>query len=137
MPAPLNIDREQVRMLVLSVGVREAAAKMGLPVATVGAWSARGNWLRQPPAPLPPTMKPVQTVHTKPSEALADSIADDQKRSRVALHRLARTSLEAAEKAGPLPVASMQDLRHAAAIVEPKEGAGETRVTVNLAFFGG
>lgn len=44
MPAPLAVDREQVRIVALAVGVREAARQYELPEATVQAWSARYGW---------------------------------------------------------------------------------------------
>ena len=44
MPAALEIDREQVRIVAVQIGVREAARQFGLPEATVQAWSAREEW---------------------------------------------------------------------------------------------
>lgn len=47
MPAALEIDREQVRIVAVAVGVREAARQYELPEATVQAWSARYGWFKQ------------------------------------------------------------------------------------------
>lgn len=47
MPAALDIDREAVRVLVVAIGPRAAARELGLPEATVQAWSARGGWLEK------------------------------------------------------------------------------------------
>lgn len=59
MPAALDVNREEVRMLVVSVGCREAARQMGLDENTVLQWSARYGWLkglREKPA-LPLSMR--------------------------------------------------------------------------------
>src|SRR6478736_5623285 len=45
MPAALQIDKEQVRIVAVTVGVREAARQFGLPEGTVRAWSCREGWL--------------------------------------------------------------------------------------------
>lgn len=44
MPQALALDREQVRIVAMAVGVREAARQFELPESTVQSWSARGNW---------------------------------------------------------------------------------------------
>lgn len=46
MPAALDVDREQVRMLVVSVGCSEAARQTGINLNTVLQWSARFGWLK-------------------------------------------------------------------------------------------
>lgn len=84
-------------MLALSVGVREAARQMGLSEEAVMKWSQRENWFRQPEkaVALPPTMQPVivRTVRTAP-EALAESLEDLSKRSRIGF---AKASVKVAE----------------------------------------
>lgn len=77
MPAALDVDREAVKMLVMEVGVRGAARAMGLPEATVAAWSARGKWIESIPRsqPLPPSM--VQSLASgaiSPSAALGNTL---------------------------------------------------------------
>lgn len=48
MPAALDIDREAVRLLIVSgLGVRQAAREMGIPEDTVLAWSARYGWTQK------------------------------------------------------------------------------------------
>lgn len=67
MPAALDVDREQVRMLAVSVGVREAARQLGLEEDTVCQWAKRGEWLKNIPRsrPMPPTvLRPVSIVST-------------------------------------------------------------------------
>lgn len=103
MPAPLNVDKEQVRMLVLSIGVREAARKLDIAEGTVQAWSARGNWLeatRPSPAILPqPVSMRGATVATKPADALAECLADDSRETRISLSRGARRMAQEVETA--------------------------------------
>lgn len=47
MPAALEIDREQVRIVAVQIGVREAARQFGLSEETVKSWSKREGWLVQ------------------------------------------------------------------------------------------
>ena len=113
--APLDIDKEQVRMLVLDIGVREAAKRLGISENTVLSWSRRGKWLeflRQPPKP-PASMRPKpialkaihrakctilgeneQTQALSPAEILQDELQAHSTRSRLALARAATRSLE-------------------------------------------
>lgn len=81
MPAPLNVDREAVRVLAVAVGVREAARQMGLDENTVMQWSARYGWLKntKPTQPLPKSMQPVDVVtvsgvSVSPAEALSNAM---------------------------------------------------------------
>lgn len=99
----LNVDREQVKMLVLTQGVRAAAREMGLKESTVQAWSARFNWLAdcQPVAalrPLPASMQPIEifaTGATKPVEALENVLKRDADSTKTALSKAARRGAEA------------------------------------------
>lgn len=45
MPAALEVDKEQVRIIALAVGVREAARQFGLSEGTVSYWSAKEGWM--------------------------------------------------------------------------------------------
>jgi hypothetical protein len=97
---PLNIDKEQVRMLVLAVGVREAARQMGLKENTVTAWACRYHWLAEckPAAltPLPPSMRPIDVVGViTPSEALENVLKRDADSTKTALSKAARRGAEA------------------------------------------
>ena len=106
-------------MLVMEVGVNEAARRMNIPAGTVKAWSAREGWLADkhdlakvlatatgPAADalamqLPATMRPIQprasdsgaTVATA-SDALAEANADNSRLGRAALLRYGRRSAE-------------------------------------------
>lgn len=81
MPAALNVNREAVKMLAMSIGVREAARQMQLAESTVKSWSDREGWFAEPNKP--PTMIRASGASKAPSEALRD-IGD---RSRFALAR--------------------------------------------------
>lgn len=162
MPAPLAVDKEAVRVLVVAVGVREAAARMKLPVGTVAAWSARGNWLANAQvqsaaisgAPseaksaiactLPPSMRPVvPESHAngaiKPADALAEALADDSKASRIALSRGLRRTAEHIAQLDPAK--ALQEAQNVKATVGSlatvhgwDAGSGGTTVNVALLF---
>lgn len=94
MPAPLNVDREAVRVLVVALGVRQAAREMGLSEDTVSAWSARGEWLKKDAEmrelgltrvrEREEAAGRVQAIASKsPSDALADVLSDLSQRSKL------------------------------------------------------
>lgn len=124
MPAALEVDRQQVRLLVLTVGVREAAKQLGLSSATVGAWSARGKWLAQTkpqPAllPKPASMQPTNSANKTPVNALTDALADDNKATRHALSKALRKGAEHAADMQPGAI-----LKQSRAVVDMAKGAG-------------
>lgn len=103
MPAPLDVDHEAVKVLAIAVGVRQAARQMGLPEDAVRQWSKRENWFPEPQKQvLPPTMqKQTVTGVTKASDALANTLADDSKMSRLHASRAIRKGFEhLAEQSG-------------------------------------
>jgi hypothetical protein len=112
MPAPLNVDKEAVRVLVVAVGVRETARRMNLSENTVLGWSKQGAWLKQPdPIPLPPTVQS-RTINTiKPADALAAVL---QSRSNKTKLHLSKYTLEASKTAAR----SKGDLKLAKAVKE-------------------
>lgn len=103
MPAPLAVDREQVRMLVMTVGVREAARQCGIAQGTVQDWSAKGKWLadtKPTPAKLPPPASMQRPTNpTSPVDALSGILADDSRETRLSLSRAARSMARQAEDA--------------------------------------
>jgi len=85
-------------MLVLDFGVREAARKLQINENTVLDWSRKGNWLKEtrptpaqlpPPASMKPTISPI-----KPADALANTLADRLKRTKLGLSAWAVESSE-------------------------------------------
>lgn len=113
MAAPLDIDREQVRMLAMTHGCREAARMLGLNASTVTMWSKRGKWFAK--QVLPPSM--IQKITPKqdhngnvvsvvipPADAMAARLAEDERETRLSLSKSARRLAREAEDA-PLEMA--------------------------------
>jgi hypothetical protein len=72
MPAALDVNWEAVRMLAQTIGVREAARRMGISEDAVMQRSKREGWLRDLPRsqPLPQTvLKTVSNVISAPEAA--------------------------------------------------------------------
>ena len=140
MPAPLQVDKEAVRALVVAVGVREAARQMGIAEGTVQAWSARYKWTEKVKAAqqLAIASKPVQPIATKPADALANVLVERKEKSRTHLSKyVVDAGEQAANSNGDLAIA--QDVRHVAAIhssIWPEEQQAQNNVMVNLAILG-
>lgn len=107
MPAKLEIDREQVRLLVIQHGVRETAKMLGLPYQTVGSWSSRFGWIAalQTPAPkLPPSMsKPANGANNapiSPVDAATEAYRDERVRARL---NYSKAALAVSEEIASLP----------------------------------
>lgn len=139
MPAAIQVDKEQVRMLVLSVGVREAARQMGIAESTVQYWSMTGKWLaacKPTPAivPLPPTMIG-STGSTKPVDALCNVLSDRHKKSRLALSKYVR---EASHQAAIAPdkLGISDAVANVAKIMDRVWPADHTQ-NLRIAIFGG
>lgn len=145
MPPPLNIDREQVRLLVLSIGVRPAAAKLGIPPGTVQDWSARFGWLRHartqtvvtpPSIQAPPTMLPKTNPTIQPADALTEILRDDATATRTALSRAVRRASEhASSLAGSDSLDAARRVREtveSASRLHGWEQGGKSNNTVNV-----
>lgn len=105
-PEVVESTREEVRLLAMSVGVREAARRLGLNEDRVRQWSSRGDWFKNPePKTQPPTVtRNDVTVVTTPADALATQLADDTRATRAALATTARLGSEHfAKKAAESP----------------------------------
>lgn len=97
MPAPLDINKDAVRLLVIQYGPRETARMLDLPQPTVQAWSARYGWLKERDGkPLLPKLQPCAT--NSPADALVTSMKEDAHKGRAAALRLARRKLEHLER---------------------------------------
>ncbi len=109
MPAALDVNREEVRMLALNVGVREAARQMDIPEATVQAWAARYGWLKNAPrsVPLPSTViRPRATNATKAVDCLVNTLLESVRETR-ANH--VSVALKASRKLTELPAELLLD----------------------------
>lgn len=130
-------------MLVLAVGVREAARQLHLEENTVKSWSRRGNWLAAcastPPAhPLPPTMRPIERAPNapKPADALENTLKERRNQTRLGLSEYAaRASRQAAELPDDELLARSVEVKAVASVAEsvwPSEKGGGT---VNVSIF--
>lgn len=68
----MSVDREAVKTLAIAIGVREAAAKLGLNPNTVLSWSRRGKWFA--PTPQPPKQSDAITARKAPSQVLSEMV---------------------------------------------------------------
>ena len=139
MPATLEIDREAVKVLVMELGCREAARRMGLNENTVMAWSRRFGWLETRPAnvPLPPSViQPARNARTA-SEALADAYKDDRVQTRLAMSRATRKAATALEQKDGNSLLSdggttLKTVAQAASLVHGWQEQSQARVVVCL-----
>jgi len=130
------IDREAVRVLALSVGLREAARQLGLNEDRVCKWSERGKWFK--PTPQPPKQSDVSSV-SKPGEIMLNVLTEHKIETRMSLARSVRRLAKRAEKA------KLSDSKHVLNVAQtaghtfedwqPKQSAG-TNVMVNIALLG-
>lgn len=138
--AALDIDKEQVRMLVLEIGPREAARKMGLNENTVRQWSARGGWLKhlkpenQPKAPQ--SMQPIVVTNvTKPADALQNTLMERHRDTKLGLSAwLKETSGHLGSLKGEEALAAHQPAVSVASVmakVYPEQEGGD-RVTLQF-----
>lgn len=100
MPAALDVDRQQVKMLAISVGVREAARQMDLPEETVKKWCTREGWLKDLPRSqqMPPTiLRPVPNVPNA-ANCLVNTLRNDLFETRASHVRIARRAASALEQ---------------------------------------
>lgn len=139
MPAPLAVDKEQVRMLVLAVGVREAARQTGINENTVLDWSSRGNWLaevRPTPAKfaLPASMRGA-IAPISPADALQNTLNDRHKHTKLGLSLF---TARAARMASKLPkealLANAADVK-AVADIAGKVWPEQVRPSLRISMF--
>jgi hypothetical protein len=142
MPAALEIDREAVRVLVVAIGPRAAAREMGLPEATVQAWSARYGWLekhreaQEKAASLVRVKEEatgrVQPIATKsPGDALAEVIARDGAATRIGAVRYAKKVVEHAESLpADIGLTLSGDVKSAMQVLAIADGSGAGGSTV-------
>tara|TARA_R110000868_G_C10728081_1_gene751347 strand:+ start:403 stop:867 length:465 start_codon:yes stop_codon:yes gene_type:complete len=140
MAAPLDVDREKVKMLCMSLGVREAARQMSLPESTVKSWCTRGKWLastRPTPAMIapPPTVLRASSASNpiiSPADALANALADDSKATRISLSRSARNMARQAETAPLEQAGDVVQAAKVASMVHGWEEQGAEAHPINL-----
>lgn len=111
MPAPLAVDREAVRTLVVAVGVREAARQLNISENTLCSWSKRGKWTEatrnaQEIAAKRREPETLKATAIKPADALANQLADDSQATRIGFSKAAR---KVAEKLPTMDGAELMD----------------------------
>ena len=88
------VSKEEVRLLAIEYGVREAARKLGLSEDRVRQWSSRHKWFSKPDV-----QKSIVTTVTKPADIVLDELADNERETRLSLSRYARRAAQDSENA--------------------------------------
>jgi hypothetical protein len=138
--APLEVDREQMKMLVQSVGCSEAAKQTGVKLNTVLSWSAREGWLKElkeAKPVLPAHLQPRAIDAIKPVDALSNTLRERQEKTK--LHQ-SKYVMRASEKLADIPDETLLDhapvgklLSDMASKVWPEQqGPANTAVAVNI-----
>lgn len=93
-----SVSREEVKLLAISVGVREAARQLGLKEDRVRQWSSREGWFKTPDAPTTvQNRNRVTNVTIAPSDALQTQLRDDSEQTKLSLSRSVRRGAKALE----------------------------------------
>ena len=91
------VSKEEVRLLAIEIGVREAARRLGLNEDRVCKWSERGKWFTTPKQEKA-KMAVVSSV-SKPANILLDELAENERETRLSLSRYAKRAARDAENA--------------------------------------
>lgn len=136
MPPPLDVNREAVKTLALSVGVREAARQTGLKEDVVLQWSKRFQWFKQPePTPQPPTIQKQPVIGViKPSEALKNAMNGRKEKCRVLFSKYVVNAAKVASRSNT-PLRDAEKVHKAASVMSiiwPEEKSGSSNMVLNL-----
>lgn len=140
MPAALDVDHEQFRMLCFELGYEEASRRTGIKAGTLRQWSLREEWEknRTVSEPVSPTKIQPVTLVTSPAQALASAFRDDMVQTRLGASRVARRAVAALERRDDDELLAdggetMLKVTKNAAIVHDWAGQGNTaRIVVSL-----
>lgn len=140
MPAPLDVDREQYRPLVMELGYAETSRRTGIKEGTLRQWGNRFGWLdylkAKPQVPSSIAKVPVTGV-TKAPDAYAELLAADERETRLSLSRAARSLASKAETADLDQAADALKTGKLAALVHRwADGSEGVSVVVNMALMG-
>jgi len=86
------VNREEIRMLVLNLGYQRTSERTGIKQATLRQWAKRFAWK-------PNHSQETVTSVTKPSQVLADELAENERETRLSLSRYARRAAKDSEQA--------------------------------------
>lgn len=124
-----SIDKDQVRMLVTEIGYQAASERLGIKYATLRKWAQRGNWNK----PVPHAQAIVTAV-TKPADVLAQTLADDNRATKLGLSRAARKVADHAAKLKPKAILqesrSLKDIAGVASTVHGWEASQKSGTNV-------
>ena len=138
--AQASANREAVKTLAISMGVRAAAREMGIPEATVQAWSARYKWFADPPKPPTITNPNGATIATKsPSTALIETLQKRSDKTKLNLSRYTEAaSRKAAKSKGNLELAkSVKEVAGTAALIHGWQNEQKQAGDLNLQVLSG
>ncbi len=99
-PAALNVDWPSVRMLAMTVGVREAARQLGISAEAVMKRSQREGWLAEPAVRdlnrkiVADRNGALSACVRTPHQVLAETMKDDAIKGRAAALAVSRRALE-------------------------------------------
>ena len=112
-----TVDRESVRVLVIELGAREAARRLGLNPNTVLSWAKRDNWeLPSRKGGATKASANAITLQSKPGDVLLATHRELEGRTKSGLAQAtARAADAVANAAEPLPVSNTAQLRDLAA----------------------
>lgn len=123
------VSKEEVRLLAIEIGVREAARRLGLNEDRVCQWSKRGNWFATPKH-IKAKQTPVSTV-SKPGDVLLQDLAEHERETRLSLAKASRRMAKDCEE---LPVRHAK-LAHTVAqtmAIVHRQGEGSAGQSFNL-----
>ena len=126
------VSKEEVRLLAIEIGVREAARRLGLNEDRVCQWSKRGNWFSTPKQ-INAKATLVSTV-SKAGDILIDELADNERETRLSLSRYARRAAKDAEQASLKDAPYVKSAAQVAAITHKwgDQDKANTHFTLNV-----
>ena len=130
------VSKEEVRLLAIEYGVREAARKLGLNEDRVRQWSSRHKWFSKPDV-----QNSIVTTVTKPSTIVLDELAENERETKLSLSRYARKAAKDSESATLRDSKQVKAAAEVAGIVhrwgnQDKQGNSFTLNVLNVGSFG-
>jgi len=134
MPITQPVNREEIRMLVLDLGYERTAERTGIKPATLRQWARRFSWN-------PKHSQETVTTVTRPSDILADELAENERETKLSLSRYARKASKDAEGATLRDARQVKAAAEVAGIVhrwgnQDKQGNSFTLNVLNIGSFG-
>lgn len=124
------VSKEEVRLLALEIGVREAARRLGLNEDRVCKWSERGKWFNTP-THINSKQALVSSV-SRSGDILLDELAENEKQTRLSLSRYARRAAVDSESATIRDAPAVHKVAQVAGIVHKWGNDSKTEQTFTL-----